>query len=256
MKEFKLLINGKDCTTGNCEYFPYADCSISDFRATRETIRDLKQGRVTANAERIVYAKYAIGDDQTNPLAMEAAHNAFQKFRLFSVSVRIKILNDIRKHLLRHEEEIRRLLVIEGHPDKLARWELLGMKEGIAEETVKFYKSQMRQEVGVIGKERVYWVRKPDGVVCLEPPRNAPCSNSFTAILTFLPGNTLIVKPPLHHPLSTTYLWLNVVWEALKENGAPDGTLNIVIGNSKRLLDEWIESPLVSDIIFFGESAK
>jgi acyl-CoA reductase-like NAD-dependent aldehyde dehydrogenase len=42
---------------------------------------------------------------------------------------------------------------------------------------------------------------------------------------------------------------------ALDRHGAPAGAVNIVSGPSKRILEQWVASPLVDDIMFFGDSA-
>jgi acyl-CoA reductase-like NAD-dependent aldehyde dehydrogenase len=51
------------------------------------------------------------------------------------------------------------------------------------------------------------------------------------------------------------FLWRNVISEALMLNGAPSGTVNLIIGDSKKLIAEWMDSPYLNDIFFFGESA-
>lgn len=256
LETFTLLVDGKDLDTGSYEYFPYADKLITDFQATREIIRKLKSGEKPKGYEEYVFARYCINKSDTNIKAIEAAYKASQTFRYFSLAARRKIYDDMYNLLIKHKEEIIKLLILEGHPRKLAKWEFSGMEKGCAKETISFYKEQIRAEVGRHGKETLYWVRKPDGVVCLSPPRNASCSNSFTAALTFLAGNTLIVKPPLRNPISTVYLWKEVVHKALKRNGAPNGTLNIVLGNSDKIMSEWLSSPLVNDIMYFGDSTK
>jgi len=256
LKTFTLLIDGKDLDTGKYEYFPYTDKVITDFRTTREVIHKLKSGEKPRGYEKYVYARYCVNRPDTNLKAIEAAYKASQSFRYFSLAARRRIYNDMYDLLIKHREEIIKLLIQEGHPRKLAEWEFSGMEKGCAKETITFYKDEIRREIGKPGKETVYWVRKPDGVVCLSPPKNASCSNSFTAALTFLAGNTLIVKPPLRNPISTIYLWKEVVHKALKRNGAPQGTLNIIVGNSEKIMNEWLSSPLVNDIIYFGESKK
>ena len=127
------------------------------------------------------------------------------------------------------------LFVIEGHPRKLCEWEFSGMEKAYRPESLDFLKDELWTEVGRGKNETMYLARKPDGVVCVSPPKNAPCSNSLTAGFTLLAGDTLIVKPPLRTPLSTIFLWKEIVWKAAKDNGAPDGTINIVIGNSRKL---------------------
>jgi len=117
-----------------------------------------------------------------------------------------------------------------------------------------FFKDELWTEINRLDKETVYLARRADGVVCVSPPKNAPCSNSLTAGYSLLGGNTLVIKPPLKMPLSTIYLWKEIVWKAVKENKGPNGTINIVLGNSKKITDEWLASPYVNDIIYFGDS--
>jgi acyl-CoA reductase-like NAD-dependent aldehyde dehydrogenase len=256
MKIFTLLIDGHDLDTGIYNYFPYTDQVLKDFRATYKIINTLKKGIDVPDSDDYIYAKYCVGDDEVNKKAIESAYKASQKFRYFPVSKRKKILNDMHRNLLEKKDDLLKLFVTEGHPRRLAEWEFSGMEKGCRSETVNFYKDELWTEVGKKGNETMYLARKPDGVVCVSPPKNAPCSNSLTASYVLLGGNTLIVKPPLHAPLSTIYMWKEIVWKAAKDNGAPDGTINIVVGNSKKITDEWIRSPLVNDIIYFGTSEK
>lgn len=254
METFKLLVAGKDVDTGRYEYFPYADHVIADFSTTRKTIRELKQSQAPPDAERYVYARYCVGDDHTNQEAMHAAHEASKVFRHFSPSRRLKIMNEIHRRLLTYKEQLIELMVIEGHPRKLSEWEFLGMESVYGEETLSFYKSELVKKVGHENGEATYCVRKPDGVVCVSPPKNAACSNSVLAAHALLGGNTMIVKPPLHAPLATMFLWRHVIHEAARKYGAPNGTINIVLGNSKIICDEWLSSPYVNDLLFFGDS--
>lgn len=259
MKKIPLLVDGKDLDTGVYEYFPYADKKISDFENTFRTLTRLKTGKLSEDAEEVkkcIYAKYCVGKEDTNLKAIEAAHKALQGFKSFPLSKRKKILLDMHKLLLKKKEEFIQLLVLEGHPRKLSEWEFEGMQKGSSPETVNFYCGLIQKEIAKVADETLYWVRKPDGVVCVSPPRNASASNSYNAILAFLTGNTLIVKPPLKDPIATMFLWREVVNEALARNNAPPGTLNIILGNSQSILNEWLASPLVNDIIYFGDSLK
>lgn len=254
METFTLLVDGKDLDTGSYEYFPYTDKAITDPTETRRILRELRSGRQPSNWKEHFYARYCVGRDDTNQKAVEAAYLASTKFKRLPLSVRRKIYDDLHRLLLKNKEEFLQLLMVEGHPRKLAEWEFEGMEIGSRPDTIDFYKGQLRREIGRADNEILYWARKPDGVVCLSPPGNASASNSYTAILTFLVGNTLVIKPPLKAPLATIFLWKKVVHEALKLNDAPPGTLNIVVGNSRVITEEWIASPYVHDIAFFGSS--
>lgn len=257
MQKFTLLVNGQDLDTGIYEYFPYADKYITDFKATFRILTRLKTGKLPENSPEVnehISAKYCVAKEDTNLKAIESAYRASQVFRYFPVSARRKILYDIHKHLIQRKEELIKLLVIEGHPRKLAEWEFSGMEKAYRRESLDLFKDELWKEVGRRGRENLYWARKPDGVICMSPPKNASCSNSLTAGFVFLGGNTLIIKPPLKMPIATIFLWKEVVNRALRENNAPAGTLNIVIGNSKQITEEWLSSPYVNDIIYFGDS--
>lgn len=259
MQKFSLLVDGQDLDTGVYEYFPYTDKKISDFENTFRISTRLKLGKIPEDSEeanKYIFAKYCIGRDDTNKLAIESAHTAYKEFHKFSLSARKKIFLDMYKLLLEKKEEFIRLLVIEGHPRKLAEWEFEGMEKGGRPETIDFFCRQLRKEIGRHDDEVLYWIRKPDGVVCASPPGNAAASNSYLISYAFLSGNTLVIKPPLKDPLSTIFLWKKVVNEALILNNAPAGTLNIISGNSKIIMDEWISNPRVNDIVYFGDSKK
>ena len=256
MRNFFLLINGAYLDSGNYEYYPYIDKVITDFEKTRIAIEQLKKGNAPPNAEEYVLARYCINNENTNIIAMEAASKAFIEYRKYPLSVRRNILHDIHKSLLEHKDEFLDILMFEGHPRKLGEWEFEGMRVGSSPETVNYYCKLIQKEIGRYSNEIMYYARRPDGVVCISPPRSAAASNSFNAILVYLVGNSLIVKPPLKTPVSTLFIWETIVNEVLKKYDTPPGLLNIVIGNSKKLMDEWLEGPFVNDIILFGDSRK
>jgi len=217
-------------------------------------MRQVQSGYFPPDWEECVYARYCVANDETNQQAIQAAHIASQSFRYTALSKRRRIFDTIHKLLLNHREEIIKLMIIEGHPRKLAEWEFLGMDTVCRKETIDLYKSELVKNLGNKQGERTFGVRKADGVVCVSPPKNAPCSNSIIGAHALLGGNTLIVKPPLHCPISTIYLWRNVIHEAVQLNDAPNGTINIVLGNSRTITDEWLTSPHVNDLLFFGDS--
>ncbi len=256
MENWTLLINGKDLDTGRYDYYPYADKVITEFEKTREIIQELKNDSHPVGRDKYVFARYCINRDDTNLVAMEAAHKAFKEFKKFPLSVRKNILHDIHKGLVENKEEFLKILAIEGHPRKLGEWEFEGMKVGSSPPTINYYCQLIQKEIAKYSNEILYYARKPDGVVCISPPRSAAASNSINAALTFLVGNALIVKPPLKTPLSSLFLWKKVVNKVLKKHNAPPGLLNVVMGNSKKIMDEWLESNFVNDIILFGDSKK
>lgn len=253
LRQFKLLIGGQDVDTGVYEYFPYTEKCIENFKNAYKAILRIKKDPGSRLESEYIFARYCLGDEKSNLLAIEAARRAYLEYRNFPLDIRRKILGDIHDLLIEKKEEIVKLLIIEGHAKTLAEWEFLGMERAFDFRTLDFYASQI-EKVFDSGDEKVFVVRKPDGVVTVSPPKNASCSNSLLAAFALLSGNTLIVKPPLKCPIATTYLWRNVIHEALRINHAPAGCVNIVVGNSKKIMDEWLESPWVNDIIYFGDS--
>lgn len=227
MEKFTLLVDGKDLDTGVYEYFPYADKYISDFKTTFRITTQLKLGKLQEESPEVkdyIFAKYCIAKEDTNQKAIEAAYKAFQKFRYFPLEKRRKILGDIHKNLVEKKEKLIELFIIEGHPKKLAEWEFNGLETSFRKKSLDFFKNELYREIVKSGKEKIYLQRKPDGVVCVIPPKNAP-SSSMGAAFALLSGNTLIIKPPLKSPISTIFIWKEIVNTALKKNGAPDGTL-------------------------------
>lgn len=252
---FTPLVNGEDLDTGKYEYFPCADKLIADPKTTLRIIRQLKNGEIPPNYKDYIFARYCVGLEDTNANAIKAAYEAFQSFKHFPLNKKKKILHDIYRLLSKNRNKLLDLMVIEGHPVKVAEWEISGMLKGLEKKTIAFYISQLNKKIK-IDKEVIYLKRRPDGVICVSPPKNAPSSNSGIAILALLCGNTLIIKPPYRSPISTIFLWKEVVYKAIIENDAPHGTINIVLGNSETIMDEWVMSKYVNDVIYIGDSKR
>ena len=254
MEQFSLFVDGKDVDTGKYEYFPYADQYISNFKETYQTIYKLKKNEIPKDVDKYIYAKYCIGDNELNKKAIDAAYRASKIYRNFNVLKRKKILYSISENLKKYKDTVIKMLCIEGHPITLAEWEYTGLQKVFCKQSIDLYKDELWTELGHEQNERIYLARKPDGIVVIIPPKNASACNSLIGAYALLAGNTIIVKPPLKIPVATIFVWKHIVGEALKENGAPDGCINIVLGNSKEMLDEWLKNPKVNDIFFSGGS--
>lgn len=255
LKKFYPYVGDEDIDTHNYEYFPITDKLITDTKTVREYIFQLKRGINSVNADEYIYGQYAVGDNTLNQVAIDIAHSAFQKFQKFSLERRRKIFDDARELLIKEKEQIIELMVVEGHPRKLAEWEYSGMLSTITKESLDYFQSQIIQTLNFSPDETVIHLRRPYGVVCISTPRNAS-SIGFMAALALLVGNTLVIKPPVQMPLCSIYIWKNIYGKALKMNGAPRGTINIVYGNSRKFMDEWINNSKVKCIFFFGDSEK
>ena len=251
-----MLIGGRDVDTGVYEYLPYAHKLVTDFSTTRKIVKKLKAGDPVDNADEYVYSRYCVNSETTNQEAIEAAFKAFLQYRKFPLTLRRNIFLTMYELLLENKEKLIDLFMAEGHPRRLAEWEFEGMELGGRPELINYYYKQLRRTVGRHDGEALYLARKPDGVVCVNAPGNAPASNSYLAAYALLAGNALIIKPPFRNPVSTIYLWKEVVEKALRRYSVPPGTLNIVVGKHQKILSEWLASAQVSDVLHFGDSEK
>lgn len=252
--EYPLMVGGQPLRTENVEYFPFVEKAILDFKGTRHVVSQLKKGALPDNYKDVIVGKYYVGRPETNARAMEASHEASLAFRHLPLAKRQKILLDIHDLLVAEKKNLINLMVAEGHPVGLAEWEFVGMQAAFHPESIRFYTEEMLKEMGTRQGDSVFVARRPDGVVCVAPPKNAPCSIPIMAAFALLPGNAMLIKPPLRCPLSCTYLWQNIIHVAARANGAPPGVINTVIGHSETIMREWLESPLTNDIFFFGDS--
>jgi acyl-CoA reductase-like NAD-dependent aldehyde dehydrogenase len=253
---FPLLINGIEIDTGRYEYQPYFEKILLEYSNTSGIIRNIKNGIFSENYDKYIYGKYCVGDEEQFQNAIKSAYEASKIFKTFDIDLRAKIIIDIHNKLIHRKDEFVKLLVIEGHPKKLAEWEVGGMITGTSPETVHFSRMNLDAFIGNDREEKIYLQRKPDGVVCLSTPKNAPSSISVIGVFALMAGNTIIVKPPLSIPISTIFFWKEIVFKSVIENGAPKGVVNIVIGNSQKILQSWLNSPFVNDIIYIGDSKK
>lgn len=141
----------------------------------------------------------AVGNVGDSERALEAACRASRIFRLFPQEIRSQIATEFNETLDARAEEMIDILMAEGHPRRLAQWEVSGMLCATDDASIRWYESQFRQSFEVEGR-RLELVRKPDGVVCVNPPQNAAGSNSTHGVFALLAGNAIVVKAPRRRP--------------------------------------------------------
>lgn len=253
MRSYPLYIEGADHPGRGWSYCVRASAFIDDPVRAFNLRRALELGE-TRELTADVAGRCAWGGDEENRLALEAARRAFPQFRALPLHVRLRVLLDFHDALVERAAELVEILVTEGHPRRLAEWEVSGIVRGGDAPTLEWYVQQLERSFAQGGRT-LRLVRKPDGVVCVNPPQNAAGSNSALGMLALLSGNTLVVKAPRTTPLSVMFLYRELLAPLLERHGAPPGTLNIVSGDTRRILRQWLDSPLVDDVVFFGDSA-
>jgi acyl-CoA reductase-like NAD-dependent aldehyde dehydrogenase len=256
MKSYPMLIDGRDDPGLGWTYVVRASALIADPERAFNLKRGLELGSIQLaqiDNEDIV-ARCAWGDAKHNERAIAAAARASEAFGRFSLRQLREIGADFHRELLARADEFVEILIVEGHPRRLAQWEVSGVLSGVDEITRDWYYSQFHQSFAVEGRE-LQLVRKPDGVVCINPPQNAAASNSAMGALALLGGNTLVVKVPRSTPAGVMFLFREIVQPVLERHGAPPGTLNLISGDTQRVLKQWLDSPHVDDVLFFGSSS-
>lgn len=254
MRSYPLLVDGEEIADGGWSYVMRADAFIADPRGVFAIKRSLELGRAEPAEHRAQIAgRCAKGDLALNERALAAGALAKREMGRMPLETREQIGREIHAELLARRAELSSVLVSEGHPRRLADWEVDGLVSAGDPRTLDWLFSNMRQEFTVDGRA-VRIVRKPDGLVCLNPPQNAAAANAGLGIGALLAGNALVVKAPRTAPLGVMFLYHEIVVPALDRHGAPAGAVNLVSGPSRRILEQWVESPLVDDIMFFGDS--
>lgn len=198
-----------------------------------------------------VMGRVSVTTPQDNSRALETARAAAPAWAAVPLEQRLCLGAAFRKQLLCHKDEFLSMLTSEAHPLQLARWELSCLLEVYSEESLSWYGQLMHTEFQH-GDRRLLVRRQPDGVVCLNPPQNAPAPSAALAVLALMAGNSVVVRAPRSIALSTMYVMRELVVPLLKEAGAPPGTLSVVCGNPRSTMDLWVDSPLVDDIFFIG----
>jgi malonate-semialdehyde dehydrogenase (acetylating) / methylmalonate-semialdehyde dehydrogenase len=182
--------------------------------------------------------------------AAAAAAKAFQSWQNSSLSQRMRIMFAFRELLVRHEDELARLVSREhGKVIDDARGEIVRGREvveyacGIAEVLKGSFSDQVARDVDV------HSLRQPLGVCAGITPFNfpvmVPCWMHPIAIAT---GNTFVLKPSERDPSAA-----NFIARLYAEAGLPDGVFNVVHGD-KVAVDAILEHPDIAAVSFVGSS--
>ncbi|GAA2462024.1 aldehyde dehydrogenase [Streptomyces mauvecolor] len=255
LRTYCSYVNGESLASDDWVYVVDSESLIDDAFSSLRLKRDLERGKVAPiDLPDTVVARVAKADRETVDAALAAARESFPAWSALPPDLRIdKFAALLHRRIVDMADDIADVLVTEGHPLALARWQVSGMLEVFGAESVSFYRSLMHQEFRR-DERRLQVRRRPDGVVCLNPPQNAPLSSALLGVTSIMAGNTLVVRAPRSGPLGAMFVLQDVVAPVLREIGAPPGVLNVVCGDPAPMLSAWLESPHVDDVIYFGSS--
>jgi acyl-CoA reductase-like NAD-dependent aldehyde dehydrogenase len=253
LRTYRSYIGGEDLDGDGWVYVVDSRALLDDAFASLTAKRRLEKGRGGQPPPSIV-GRVATADASSIVAALAAAARAAPVWQAMPLSVRVvEVSRRIHERLVRHADEIVEVLVREGHPLALARWQVSGMLECFGAESLGFYLDQLHREYRH-GARRIVVRRQADGVVCLNPPQNAPLSSALLGATAIMAGNALVVRAPRSAPLGVMYVMRDLVAPVLDEVGAPPGTLNLLCGDPAAMISRWLASPHVDDIMYFGSS--
>jgi acyl-CoA reductase-like NAD-dependent aldehyde dehydrogenase len=183
--------------------------------------------------------------------AVDAAHKAFQSWRLVPAPRRADYLYRVGEILRRDKEKISREMTRE-------MGKVLQETRGDVQEAIDMaflMAGEGRRLHGVTTPSELpnkfnMAVRMPLGVAGLITPWNFPIAiPAWKGMAALICGNTVVIKPASLTPLSVVMLA-----EAFEEAGLPKGVWNVVTGGGREVGDPMTKHPKVSVISFTGST--
>ncbi|NUT95014.1 MAG: aldehyde dehydrogenase family protein [Saccharothrix sp.] len=202
-----------------------------------------------------VFGRCALAGPEHMRAALLAARQAADEWGGSPLAQRAAVAEAFHARLREHADVLTDLLVEEGHPVRLARAEVTNLLTFYGSETTRWCFGQMESRFTVDGRT-VVLRRVPDGVVCVQPPLNTPALSVGAAFQAVLAGNALVVRLSRQAPIAAMYLVERIAVPALADAGAPPGVLSALCTDPAQALETWLASPLVDDVLYFGDSIR
>jgi len=190
--------------------------------------------------------------DQSGAFGCSAAQPGWAKV---SFEQRLNFVVEVHDELKRRAAELHAVLVDEGHPARLADWEVSSILACCGPESVALARELGSWESNVDG-HRIRLRYRPDGVVCPSPPQNAAASNSLHSVWVLAGGNAVVIGAPRSSSLGVMFVNQDIVAPLLRRAGAPSGVLSVLCESTASMLDAWLASSDVDDIYYFGRSRR
>src|SRR5699024_4007621 len=196
-------------------------------------------------------AEVAYGNKKDAKIAIDAANNAFESWSETSAKDRSNYLYNLYKVMLENKEELAEAVTLEmGKPINESRGE--GNR---AAEYVLWYAAEAKRVYGEFipawkTNKRLYVIKQRVGTIAAITPWNFQISILTRKLAPALAaGCTAVLKPAGHTPTSAIKLF-----ECIEQAGFPKGVVNLVIGKSSEIGDEFTSNPLVRKITFTGST--
>ncbi|WP_086821055.1 aldehyde dehydrogenase [Allokutzneria sp. NRRL B-24872] len=199
-----------------------------------------------------VLCSVALSTPEQGQDALRAAAAAVPRLRALPLADRLAYIGDLYAAFLAHREELSRVLRLEGCPRLLAEAQLNVVLDLVRPESIEQAEVLLRQEI-TTEHHRIVLQRQPDGVVCVDPPANAPLFG-LIASLVLLAGNSVVIRVPRSCASSLSYALHNIIIPVLEARGAPAGAFTVLCADYEVTMRQWLESPLVNTVYYFGSS--
>ena len=208
------------------------------------------ENRNPANTEELIGIFPASSKEDVG-LAVEAAREAFKTWRLTPAPKRAEILYRAAQILVERKEDFARDMTRE-------MGKVLDETRGDVQEAIDMtylMAGEGRRQFGhttpsELPNKFAMSVRSPVGVAGLITPWNFPMAiPSWKIMPALVCGNTVVIKPAEHTPLSVH----NLV-QALEEAGLTRGVVNIVFGKGSVVGNAILENPGVNLVSFTGST--
>lgn len=183
--------------------------------------------------------------------AIHAAKLAFNEWSQLAVDKRVEYLHKTVEKLKEQHERLAQLITQEmGKSIHNARYEVgstIAFFQWFAEEARRVYGRTIPASTE---NKRIMVTKQPVGVVGAITPWNFPLSMTARKLAPALAaGCTVILKPSKEAPLSSVALF-----KIFDEVGFPKGVVNLVMGNSDKIVSTLMESKEVRKISFTGST--
>ncbi|WP_156753570.1 aldehyde dehydrogenase family protein [Actinokineospora pegani] len=199
-----------------------------------------------------ILCSVALSTPDQGRAALRAAADAAQRAPAVPLADWLACAGELFTAFQEHREELSRLLRMEGCPRVLAEAQLNVVLDLFRPESLELARSLLRQEI-TTPHHTIVLQHRPDGVVCIDPPANAPLFG-LIASLVLLAGNSVVIRVPRSCASSLSYALHNIIIPVLEARGAPAGTVNVLCADYEITMRQWLDSPLVDTIYYFGSS--
>jgi acyl-CoA reductase-like NAD-dependent aldehyde dehydrogenase len=221
---YKHWINGKHLDSESGQTFPVIN------PATEEVIDHAPRGNA-ADADR----------------AVQAAWKAFHEWKFAPGLERAEMMHEFARRLREKRNEIGRLLTLEGGKPLIENMDEIEWVAACFDYYAEVGRDSKGKVIAPVFRHQInFTIKEPYGVVVCIVPWNYPLLlMSWKVAAAVVAGNTVIIKPSEHTPLST--LALAEIFDPF-----PPGVVNIVSGYGPEVGEPLVKHPRVSKIAFTG----